>query len=268
MSVSGIDDDKGARERTFTEKGLAYQIEQRTACVKKLMSEWHHEAEKMSVVLSDSDDPNVITQNRDKLMNVMKVLRDEYGRLNSLLGADHERTSMDERYESIENEHHKLITSVSDSLREIKSESSERFSRARSKQSSHHSSQKLSVRTTGSRKQELAERAEALKIKLKYLDIESKAKLEYERVKACKDLDITQATLVAQDTYLVNETIEHPIPKLELPTTNKADLVSDYIATHTQEEQLNIKQESDVKVKIEPKTEVSTSSSPFHYEPN
>lgn len=133
-NVESVDQiERPVRERTYTERGLAYQIEQRSYSTKQLISRWHSDAEKLSVVLSDSSDPNAITPLRDQLIRVMNELRQEYGTLKSLLGTESREAPIHKKYEDIEQEHHRLITTVSEVLRDIKSESFDIFSKAHSK---------------------------------------------------------------------------------------------------------------------------------------
>lgn len=232
QGAQGVDnkvkDEKPSRDIKYTEKGLDYQIAQKCKTVRQFISQWHTEAEKLNVVLSDSSESSVITNARDHLLKVMNDLRIECSVLKSLLGESTEDVPILAKYDDIENEHHRLISSVADVLLDLKSDV-EVFSKARSKVSvrSRYSS-KRSVGSHHSEKQQLTAKKEALKIELKYMDRESKAKLEYDRIKAMKKLDITEATLEVHDRDEDDELNS----RLDLPVASKDELVSKYVNSY------------------------------------
>ena len=218
------------RERTPTERGLQYQIEQRSHSIRRSVTSWHSSADKLNVALSDSDDPKVITPLRDQLIAIMGDIRKEYSVLKSLLGSENEDAPMHKSYQDLEKQHHKIMSSVSEVLLQIKCESSEVLSRARSRISrqSNQPSRKSNV-SKRSDKQELTAKAEEIRIKLKYMERESKAKLEYDRIVALKALDITQATLSAHDDFNGEDQDDFTNTKLDLPIQSKDDIVRHYV---------------------------------------
>ena len=225
-----IENERPTRKIAYTDKGITYQIDQRTKWVRRLISQWHSDADKLNVQLSDTSDSSAITGARDQVMKVMSDLRQEYNLLKFLLGEDNDNAPIHAKYEHIECEHCKLMSNVTEVLREIKSEIAS-SSKARSRITSRtHLSSRSSTKSHHSDKLKLTAKKEELRIKLKYLDVESKAKLEYDRIQALKNLDITEATLEQVEAHERDQNDEM-ISKLDLPTTSKDDLVTKYVSS-------------------------------------
>ena len=187
-------------QRKYTEKGFQWQLDQRTKAVRTLISRWNRSSETVSILLSDSKDISVIMEERDRLVSIMNEVRSEGERLRTLVESEESDNALLERLDAIETEHHALLISVGNTLcdlREDKVESASVASNSSRKSSkSHHSVfSKGSLKThtsASSDRSGLAAKAAALKVKLKYLDAEAKAKLEFERIKMQKGLDLVQ----------------------------------------------------------------------------
>ncbi|KAH3810087.1 hypothetical protein DPMN_138473 [Dreissena polymorpha] len=72
------------RDRTPTEKGLAWQIDNHVRGTRSLISRWHRRASQLNSLLSDSEDSKIITKERDGLISIMNELSKEYDNLNQL----------------------------------------------------------------------------------------------------------------------------------------------------------------------------------------
>ncbi|XP_060596015.1 uncharacterized protein LOC132750093 [Ruditapes philippinarum] len=73
-----------------------------------------------------------------------------------------------------------------------------------------------------------------LKVKLKYLDVESKAKLEFDRVKALKGLELAQANMEAIDADVIDfEEPSRSEAKPTLPSVDRDSYTKDYVLAHT-----------------------------------
>ena len=202
------------RIRTYTEKGLEWQLEQRVLSIRTLINKWNASAERLSIFLSDFstqgkfDTEVSLLDQRDQMVSYMHKLRDEDQQYRNLLGTNESYQNLEslkiiQSFDKIANEHHDLIMAVTKALCDVKDKKSETGSATshtshRSSKSKHSSTSKASSTRRSQRSRAsstIAEEAASLKIKLKYLEAESKAKLELDRIKLQKGLDLAQVSL-------------------------------------------------------------------------
>ena len=232
------------RTRKYTEKGLEWQLEQRVHTVRNLITKWNSSAKRLSILLSDFStqdkfDVKVrLLSERDQLVSYMNKLREEDELYRNLLSANEshqnlESLKMIQNLDQTETEHHSLIMALTKALCDVKDNKSEtssvtsrtshRSSKSKassaSKASSSHCSQRSHASTT------IAEEAASLKIKLKYLEAESKAKLELDRLKLQKGLDLAQASL----DHFEEESV---VTRFEMQDT-RDDYTAKYVLAHS-----------------------------------
>ena len=237
------------RSRKYTEKGLEWQLEQRVHSIRTLITRWNASAERLSILLSDIDgkiDIQVsVFDERDQLVSFMRKLREEGEQYRHLLDSDKSHQNLEslkiiQNLDRVETEHHKLIMTVTEPLCEVKDKISETGSKT--SRTSHRSS-KLKVSSTSrassshrtvksrastrSSQSNIAAEAASLKIKLKYLEAESKAKLEFDRIRLQKGLDLAQVSLEQYE----EETLLSCIDKLD--RTTGEGYTAKYILAHS-----------------------------------
>ena len=245
---------KSERTRKYTEKGLEWQLEQRTRSIRSLITKWNASAEKLSILLSnchtesEPDSIRNVLDERDNLVSIMAKLREDGEQYTDLIRTDEsyqnlESLKITQSLDKIESEHHDMIRAVTEVLRVMSDKKSETGSvtsrmshrSSKSKVSSTSSKATSSNRTVKSRSSTRsshsnpAVEAASLKIKLKYLEAESKAKLEFDRIKLQKGLDLAQVNLLDQ---FEEESLVSCVDKLD-QTTPYDDYTARYVLTHT-----------------------------------
>ena len=245
---------KSERTRKYTEKGLEWQLEQRTRSIRSLITKWNASAERLSILLSnchtesEPDSIRNVLDERDNLVSIMAKLREDGEQYTDLIRTDEsyqnlESLKITQSLDKIESEHHDMIKAVTEVLRVMSDKKSETGSvtsrmshrSSKSKVSSTSSKATSSNRTvksrssTGSSHSNPAVEAASLKIKLKYLEAESKAKLEFDRIKLQKGLDLAQVNLLDQ---FEEESLVSCVDKLD-QTTPYDDYTARYVLTHT-----------------------------------
>ncbi|KAJ8019071.1 hypothetical protein HOLleu_42579 [Holothuria leucospilota] len=104
---------RGAETRTHTEKGLQWQIGQKSGKFRKLVATWRSQAGKIECMLTENDNPSDVREARNSLQNVMTEISGVYNDLDALLAETNEQGSKYEKFEEIESEHYSLIKRVS-----------------------------------------------------------------------------------------------------------------------------------------------------------
>ncbi|MEW8545262.1 MAG: DUF1759 domain-containing protein [Candidatus Thiodiazotropha sp.] len=238
------------RTRKYTEKGLEWQLEQRTRSIRSLVTKWNASAGRLSILLTKCSternfDTNILDE-RDILVSIMTKLREEGEQYTNLSCTDEAHQNLEslkitQNLDKIESEHQNMIKAVTEALREISDKKSETGSvtsrsshrSSKSKISSTTSKATLSNRTVKSRTStrsnhsDLAAEAASLKIKLKYFEAESKAKLEFDRIKLQKGLDLAQVNL----DQFEEETLLSRVDELD-KTTSHEDYTAKYVLAH------------------------------------
>ena len=121
---------------------------------------------------------------------------------------------------------------ISNRIQEIESQKYEVVSNKSS--SSSRSSRSLSSTKSGiSKISDLSFRKAALKTKLRYLDIESKFKVELQKIQTIKKLEIASAEAEAIQEALSDDGIGENF-KISLPQASKLDYVAEYIQNNGQ----------------------------------
>ena len=161
----------GARARVPTEKGLEYQITVAENKLKGSMSTWRRDASRLSVLISDESNILSLRQQRDLIQNAFENLCTDFKHISDLKSDINLEAS---KFESIEEEHQRLMQQVSASIREIERQAQSELGSSKSK---------MSGRSNTSRASEAAARRAVLKAELKYIDLESKSQADLMKIK-------------------------------------------------------------------------------------
>ncbi|CAG2211710.1 unnamed protein product [Mytilus edulis] len=190
----------------MTEKGLFWQLDTLQQNLKKAISAWHSKHNKLSILLSDSDDLAEIRATRDSLVKCMSQIEDIYRHLSRLLsgvGSEHSQlaseigTDISQKFEQCETDTATILKEITKRIQcidEVKSERSSRRS-SRSNRSVSERSHVSSRISNASKLSETAARAAELKTKLKYIEAESKAKLELDKIQTRRELETAEVKL-------------------------------------------------------------------------
>ncbi|VDI21180.1 Hypothetical predicted protein [Mytilus galloprovincialis] len=205
MSSPG-EEPRVTRHRKMTEKGLFWQLDTLQQNLKKAISAWHSKHNKLSILLSDSDDLAEIRATRDSLVKCMSQIEDIYRHLSRLLsgvGSEHSQlaseigTDISQKFEQCETDTATILKEITKRIQcidEVKSERSSRRS-SRSNRSVSERSHVSSRISNASKLSETAARAAELKTKLKYIEAESKAKLELDKIQTRRELETAEVKL-------------------------------------------------------------------------
>ncbi|KAJ8026235.1 hypothetical protein HOLleu_34028 [Holothuria leucospilota] len=178
---------KPIRQRTLTEKGQQYQIEQGEHKFRNLISTWRRRASEIECLLSEQGDISQVKGLRDTAMSVMAEITSVYFKLDQLLLNVGLMGSKYKAYEEVENEHYALMKRVSEFIRELDESKSLKDSRSSKSHLSKSSKSSISIKVDAEIK------AASLEAKLKYIEVKAKYKTELERIK----FEIAQAKLGA-----------------------------------------------------------------------
>ena len=187
----------GTRERTLSEKGLEWQIEDRSRRFRSAITAWRRQAGKIEEMLVESSKIFVIREESKLLKDRMLEVTATYEQVQKLApcSGNQQDTS---KYESVDEEYHQLIKKISSRIREIELDRTEIMSNAiacsfRSRHSSQGS--QISNLSSAAMKIEAASEVAALEIDLKYMGEEAKQRHKMERVQMAKKLDQAKAKL-------------------------------------------------------------------------
>ena len=194
----GLDKEDGEdrhRTRALTEKGKTYKLDQALAAYKSSIFIWKRTINRLQDCLKnpENSEPHWLSEQRDKAENLMADIMANFQDL-QMSGVN--ETEATEQFEQIEHEHYQTTRAVANLVRQrdIKDSSSQR--------SVHSSRSGRSSRSHASSRADAAARAVEMRVKLKFLDEESKSRLDLERLQTRKDLEIAEETLKALDTVL------------------------------------------------------------------
>ncbi|CAC5386011.1 unnamed protein product [Mytilus coruscus] len=192
----------------MTEKGLCWQLDTLQQNLKKAISAWHSRHNKLSILLSDSDDLEEIRVNRDSLVKSMTQVEDIYKHLTRLIneeGSSSERsqlardigTDITQKFELCETDTEMILKEISKRIQVIDEGKSKRSFRrpSRSNRSVSERSHVSSRLSNASKLSETVARAAELKTKLKYIEAEAKAKLELDKIQTIRELETAEVKL-------------------------------------------------------------------------
>ena len=210
------------RQRKMTEKGFQFNVEQQLHILRSIITKWNESAERLNVLLSDTSDVSKIKTECDILIAVAKELRTSRDRLRDIVLAQDQSSAdiegMFRAADSTEAEHHKLIIETSNTLCDLRFEGSIRSRASTSSRVSKVSSHsKATFEYDLPNDNDRVSKLNSMKIKLKYIDAESQARLNYEKIKLKRSLEIAEANL--------------NVCKEGTPDKH-FDLTSNYIPTH------------------------------------
>ncbi|CAG2223322.1 unnamed protein product [Mytilus edulis] len=251
------------RQRGLTDKGFLWQVDTLQKNFRKAVSSWKSWSNKIEVQLSDTKDTNIIREHRNILVENMNHLTSVYKQLSNLIENESEShghselisdTEIFKRYETCENYHADLMKRITTRVQEIDRDNVETRGSYTCKSRSSHSSH--FHRSSASQRSQTASRAADLKAKLKYIEIEAKAKLKLERIQTIRELEATEAKLDVIDKASQGSDLDEL--KKSLPQANILDKflqhVNPYAKVDTDIE--NIKDEHDDFVTTLPRSAV------------
>ena len=222
-----------AREQKLNEKGLAYRISLLESNYKTALSSWRRRSNKLSVLMADCQDVTLLREHRDKVENALEELR--IG-VDQLQGLKDNVIAETEKLEQVESDHQNLMRSICECIREIESQKYEIASNASSKSSCSKSSRssRTSRISNMSRISDAAVRKAALQTKLKYIDIESKLKAEWQKIRTIKKLEMAGAEQAALEEVLDHSDVKSDTFPISLPQGDSKDYIKGYVETHAE----------------------------------
>ena len=171
---------EGSRLRTKTPKRVEYEIFEQK--FKSAVSAWRKQYNRALMMISDTPDTDLIKAHRDAVQNSL----DDVCYVFQYLQKIKETTvAEEEKIENAEIQHQDLMHKISNRIQEIESQKYEVVSN-KSSSSSRSSRSRSSTKSGISKISDLSVRKAALKTKLKYLDIESKFKVELQKIQTIK----------------------------------------------------------------------------------
>ena len=219
-----------SRSRTMTERGLEYEISLWEGRFKASVSRWRSNVSKMSVCLSDENDPVLIRSSRNALDASMEDVQSAFNHLIGLRGIDSpEIQSFITLFEGLEEENQKFMCKIADRICEIQQEAAETASRS-SRRSYQSSKSRLSKASYRSRHSDAAAEAAALKAKLKYIDAEMRSKAEFEKITTQRKLEMAQAKIGVLDSEFVKSFDSLKFGKTEHEI--KTERTREYVMNH------------------------------------
>lgn len=217
--------ERETRTRTQTEKGREYRVTFLENNFKAALSVWRRASNKASVLMSDCQDADILRAHRGSL----EAALDEFHiKFYQLQGLKEDVSIESEKIEQADIEHHRIMQSICECIREIESQKYEVRSNVSSK-SAHSKSSRTSSKSDISKISDAAARKAAYKAELKYIDIESKFNAELKKIRTIKKIEIAGAEQAALEEVLDYSESKYPI---SLPKCDKMDYVKDYVETH------------------------------------
>ena len=187
----------GTRARTLSEKGIEWQIEERSQRFKSAITAWRRQAVNVEETLVETSEISIIREESKLLKESMFEVTATYEQVQELTppSGNQQNTS---KYESVDEENHQFIKKISSRIREIELDRTEIMSNASARSfRSRHSSQgsQISNLSSAAMKIEAASEVAALEIDLKYMGEEAEQRNKMERVQMAKKLDQAKAKL-------------------------------------------------------------------------
>ena len=183
----------GTRARSLSEKGLEWQIEERSRRFKSATTAWRRQAGNVEETLVETSEISIIREESKLLKERMLEVTATYEQVQELTPP-----SGNQQEASVDVENHQLIKKISSQIREIEIDRTEIVSNASARSfRSRHSSQgsQISNLSSAAMKIEAASEVATLEIDLKYMDEEAEQRIKMERVQMAKKLDQAKAKL-------------------------------------------------------------------------
>ena len=220
---------EGSRLRTKTPKGVEYEINVFEQKFKSAVSAWRKQYNRALMMISDTPDTDLIKAHRDAVQNSLDDVCYVFQHLQKIKETT---VAEEEKFENAEIQHQDLMHKISNRIQEIESQKYKVVSN-KSSSSSRSSRSRSSTKSGISKMSDLSVRKAALKTKLKYLDIESKFKVELQKIQTIKKLEIAGAEAEAIQEALSDDGIGENVT-ISLPQANKLDYVAEYIQNNGQ----------------------------------
>ena len=183
------------RDRNFTERGLEYQKELRAEALRSGISRWRKQADDATIVLLHQD-TSAAAETISRLDTEFERVRAAYHSLISLLQPE-EMRPVDQQFDPVQKKNHELYLDLTHLSRTGRLSSPDAGMDTRSIAGSNRTSVSgHSHQSTSSRRAAAAEAA-AAETRLKYMEAESKYKVELELLQAKKELEVANAKLQA-----------------------------------------------------------------------
>ena len=174
----------GTRAKTLSEKGLEWQIEERSRRFKSAITAWRRQAVNVEETLVETSEISIIREESKLLKESMFEVTATYEQVQELTppSGNQQNTS---KYESVDEENHQLIKKISSRIREIELDRTEFMSNASARSfRSRHSSQGSQISNlSATMKIKAASEVAALEIDLKYMDEEAEQRREMDEQK-------------------------------------------------------------------------------------
>ena len=218
------------RVRSYSDKGLEYQIDLKQQNLRSKITAWRRRATRIERLLSESKDINALKGESGFLNREMNDVNEAYETLNELLTLGSRNGEESQRYESIEGQNYQLLRRITECINEM--EGSEIRSRVSGRSNrSHHSSHRSrsSQLSTASKRADAAAQAAALRAKLKYIDTEARQTAELEKLKTMKEIDMAQAKVDAILKVEQDLNTSFDIEDKSLLSDTKQKFVEDYV---------------------------------------
>ena len=213
-----------SRDQKQTEKGLQYEIDLYSRHFKASVSAWRKAVNKTSIIMSDVTEIDKIRSARDQVISNMNEIYDVYGHLTSLPLEEDKKSHYNNQFESIEEEHNRVLSKVSERNCEIQAEIASRGS-VRSVRTNRTRHSRVS---NTSRHSEAAAEAAALATKLRYIDSEAKWRAELDRVTTQRKLEMAQAKMRVLDEEAGLFGFETKFPDYD----QTRDYTKEYVESH------------------------------------
>ena len=248
LSIEGQDSDEsevqtGKRVKTFTEKGLLWQITEKRKFLRSAVGTWCRHATKIETLWTDTSDTALLKKERDSLEVEMNIVSNAYEYLNELLPVDIESQDY-VKFENAQSDHYSLVRKISEVLREIDFQKSVKS--AKSSKSAHSQKSRRSHSSGGSnvsKESDYATEAAGLRAKLRYVNIETtkqaelvkkqaelvKKQAELDNLQTQKKLDVVEAKLHAISKFEQGSDID----KEEIAPDGMQEYLESYLEKHS-----------------------------------
>ena len=205
-----------SRDHRYTEKGLQYEKSIVLKRFKEAVSTWRSCVSRVTILLSDEKDIQIVRQGRDELNLLFNEVHAIHVRIDELQmeSSESELMLLSDVFSSLELDHQNLMINISDVINDLQMEIKSQVSGSHSYKGSCKSSRLSRISSTSKRSNAIFEAA-TLKTKLKYLDDENKAKTELERIKTQKQLEVANVKIGVFDGFDDRATIHDEIDRSE-----------------------------------------------------
>jgi hypothetical protein len=207
---------------------LEWQLGQRDNHFKTSISAWRRQCGKINRLMSDSRDVSLLRAERDILHGAMECVSREYELLCDVLTALNKPGDSCKRYECVETDNYAIERDIGECIRDIECEMNEGGSKL-SRRSGKSKRSGRSNMSSDSRRADAAADAAVMKTKMVYFDVESRARIELERIQVAKELNMAEAKLRAY----VEEGHNDLFDPEQLPS-RKSDYVEEYCRSQSQ----------------------------------